>query len=77
MKKIKMFNGSELEVGEKIRFADLWQTEDGDVEELLESECVHVANGQYDEPIIADKIQKLAEDEENPVNTLVKITDIR
>lgn len=43
MKKIKMFNGSELEVGEKIRFADLWQTEDG----------------------------------ENPVNTLVKITDIR
>lgn len=31
MKKIKMFNGSELEVGEKIRFADLWQTEDGDV----------------------------------------------
>lgn len=76
MKKIKMFNGSELEVGEKIRFADLWQTEDGDVEELLGSECVHVANGQYDEPIIAD-FEIVAEDEENPVNTLVKITDIR
>lgn len=76
MKKIKMFNGSELEVGEKIRFADLWQTGDGDVEELLESECVHVANGQYDEPIIAD-FEIVAEDEENPVNTLVKITDIR
>mgnify|MGYP006909195906 CR=1 FL=1 len=76
MKKIKMFNGSELEVGEKIRFADLWQTEDGDVEELLVSECVHVANGQYDEPIIAD-FEIVAEDEENPVNTLVKITDIR
>ena len=76
MMKVKMFNRAELEVGEKIRFADLWQTEDGDVEELLESECVHVANGEYDEPIIAD-FEIVAKDEENPVNTLVKITDIR
>ena len=43
MMKVEMFNGAELEVGEEIRFADLWHTED----------------------------------EENPVNTLVKITDIR
>ena len=76
MMKVKMFNGAELEVGEEIRFADLWQTEDGDVEELLESECVHVANGEYDEPIIAD-FEIVAEDKENPVKTLVKITDIR
>lgn len=76
MMKVKMFNGAELEVGEEIRFADLWQTEDGDVEELLESECVHVANGEYNEPIIAD-FEIVAEDEENPVSTLVKITDIR
>lgn len=76
MMNVKMFNGAELEVGEEIRFADLWQTEDGDVEELLESECVHVANGEYDEPIIAD-FEIVAEDEENLVNTLVKITDIR
>lgn len=76
MMKVKMFNGAELEVGEEIRFADLWQTEDGDVEELLESECVHVANGEYGEPIIAD-FEIVAEDEENPVKTLVKITDIR
>lgn len=76
MMKVKMFNGAELEVGEEIRFADLWQTEDGDVEELLESECVHVANGEYDEPIIAD-FEIVAEDKENPVSTLVKITDIR
>ena len=76
MMKVKMFNGAELEVGEEIRFADLWQTEDGDVEELLESECIHVANGAYDEPIIAD-FEIVAEDEENPVRTLVKITDIR
>lgn len=76
MMKVKMFNGAELEVGAEIRFADLWQTEDGDVEELLESECVHVANGEYDEPIIAD-FEIVAEDEENPVRTLVKITDIR
>ena len=76
MMKVKMFNGAELEVGEELRFADLWQTEDGDVEELLESECIHVANGEYDEPIIAD-FEIVAEDEENPVRTLVKITDIR
>ena len=76
MMKVKMFNGAELEVGEEIRFADLWQTEDGDVEELLESECVHVANGEYDEPIIAD-FEIVAEEKENPVSTLVKITDIR
>ena len=76
MMKVKMFNGAELEVGEEIRFADLWQTEDGDVEELLESECVPVANGEYDEPIIAD-FEIVAEDKENPVSTLVKITDIR
>lgn len=76
MMKVKMFNGAELEVGEEIRFADLWQTEDGDVEELLESESVHVANGEYEEPIIAD-FEIVAEDEENPVRTLVKITDIR
>lgn len=76
MMKVEMFNGAELEVGEEIRFADLWQTEDGDVEELFESECVHVANGEYDEPIIAD-FEIVAEDEENLVNTLVKITDIR
>nr|DAH34762.1 MAG TPA: hypothetical protein [Bacteriophage sp.]DAV15990.1 MAG TPA: hypothetical protein [Caudoviricetes sp.] len=76
MMKVEMFNGAELEVGEEIRFADLWQTEDGDVVELLESECVHVANGEYDEPIIAD-FEIVAEDKENPVSTLVKITDIR
>ena len=74
MMKVEIFNGAELEVGEEIRFADLWQT--GDVEELLESECVHVANGEDDEPIIAD-FEIVAEDEENPVNTLVKITGIR
>ena len=73
MMKVEMFNGKELEVGEEIRFADLWQTEDGDVEELLESECVQVANGEYGEPIIADfEIVKA-----DAINTLVKITDIR
>ncbi len=76
MMKVEMFNGTELEIGEEIRFADLWQIEDGDVEELLESECVHVANDEDDEPIIAD-FEIVAADEENPVNTLVKITDIR
>lgn len=40
MKEYKMFNGKKLEVGEEIRFADLWQSDDGDEEELLDSGCV-------------------------------------
>ena len=36
MEKVKMFNGKMLEIGDKIYFADLWQSDDGDEEELLE-----------------------------------------
>ena len=54
MEKVKMFNGKMLEIGDKIYFADLWQSDDGDEEELLDSGCVWVANGESDEPIIAD-----------------------
>ena len=76
MKKVKMFNGKILEVGEKIYFADLWQSGDGDIEELLESGCVWVANGESDESIIAD-FQIIEADEQNLLRTLVKVTDIR
>lgn len=40
MEKVKMFNGKMLEIGDKIYFADLWQSDDGDEEELLDSGCV-------------------------------------
>lgn len=76
MENVKMFDGNTLEVGEEIRFADLWQSDDGDEEELLESGSCWVANYESNEPIIAD-FEILEKDEKNLVNTLVKVTDIR
>ena len=76
MKNVKMFDGNMLEVGEEIRFADLWQSDEGDEEELLESGCCWVGDDENDEPIIAD-FEILEKDEKNLVNTLVKVTDIR
>ena len=57
-------------------FIDLWQSDDGDEEELLDSGCVWVANGESDEPIIAD-FEIIKKDEENLKKSLVKVTDIR
>ena len=71
-----MFDGNMLEVGEKIRFADLWQSDDGDEKELLESGCCWVGDDENNMPIIAD-FEILEKDEENLVNSLVKVTDIR
>lgn len=76
MKEYKMFNGKTLEVGEEIRFADLWQSDDGDAEELLDSGCVWIANDENDAPVIAD-FEILEKDDEKLINTLVKVTDIR
>lgn len=76
MKNVKMFDGNMLEVGEKIRFADLWQSGEGDVKELLESGCCWVANDENDEPIIAD-FEIIEKDEEDCISTLVKVTEIR
>ena len=75
MKEFRMYNGNVLEVGEEIRFADLWQSDDGDKKELLESGCCWVGNDDG-MPIIAD-FEILRKDEEDLLNSLVKITDIR
>lgn len=45
MEKVKMFNGKMLEIGDKIYLADLWQSDDGDEEELLDSGCLFCACG--------------------------------
>lgn len=76
MKEFKMYNGNMLEVGEVHRFADLWQSDDGDEEELLESGCCWVGDDKDGMPIIAD-FEILRKDEEDLLNSLVKITDIR
>ena len=72
----KMFNGEILKVGDVIRFADLWQSDDGDEEELLDSGCVWIANDESDAPVIAD-FEILQKDKENLIDTLVKVTGIR
>lgn len=76
MKEFKMDNGNMLEVGEEIRFADLWQSETGDEGEILVSGCCWVGDDENNMPIIAD-FEILQKDEENLVRSLVKITDIR
>lgn len=76
MKEFRMYNGNTIKIGEEIRFADLWQSETGDEEELLESGCCWVGNDKDGMPIIAD-FEILRKDEENLINALVKITDIR
>lgn len=75
MKNCKMYNGNTIEIGEEIRFADLWQSETGDEEELLESGCCWVGDDDG-MPIIAE-FKILRKDEENLLNSLVKITNIR
>ena len=75
MMKFKMYNGETLAVGEEIRFADLWQSEDGDLGELLESGCCWVGNDKNDNPVNADfEIVDFCEEE--PVKSIVKIADI-
>jgi len=76
MKEFKMYNGNMLEVGEEIILADLWQSDEGDEKELLESGCCWVGDDENNMPIIAD-FEILEKDEENLVQSLVKITDIR
>jgi hypothetical protein len=74
-KECKMFNGKTLEVGEEIRFADLWQVDDGDEEELLDSGCVCVGNNEYGAPVIAG-FKIVDKDEENLINTVVKVVEL-
>lgn len=81
MKEIEMANGNILRVGDTICFADLWQSEQGDVRELLESGCCWVGVDEDDMPMIADfeLLDKISEEEEEEdlVRVYVRITDIR
>lgn len=76
MKRFKTYNGNTIEIGEELRFADLWQSETGDEEELLDSGCCWVGDDEDNMPIIAD-FEILRKDEEDLLNSLVKVTDIR
>jgi hypothetical protein len=76
MKEFKMYNGNTIEIGEELRFADLWQSETGDEEELLDSGCCWVGDDEDNMPIIAD-FEILRKGEDDLLNSLVKVTDIR
>lgn len=76
MEDFKMYDGNTIKIGEEIRFADLWQSDEGDEEELLNSGCCWVGDDEDGMPMIAD-FEILRKDKENLINSLVKITDIR
>lgn len=63
-------------MGEEIRLADLWQSDEGDEAEILDSGCCWVGDDENNMPIIAD-FEILQKDEEDLLNSLVKVTDIR
>lgn len=81
MKEIEMANGNILRVGDTICFADLWQSEQGDVRELLESGCCWVGADEEELPAVADfeLLDEISgeEEEEDLVRACVRITDIR
>lgn len=59
----------EIEVGQEYYFGQLWNGEDGDAEELLESGSLSPDG----ENVVAFEIQEGAE---NALETLVKVVDI-
>lgn len=59
----------EIEIGQKYYFGQLWDGENGDANELLESGAV----SPDEENVIAFEI---IENADNPLETLVKVTDI-
>lgn len=59
----------EIEVGQEYYFGQLWDGENGDAEELLESGAV----SPDEENVVAFKV---IEKSDNPLETLVKVTDI-
>lgn len=68
--------GEIIEVGETYRFAYLWSG-DGDEEEILESGAMSIGyDKELDEFIIAD-FEIIDKDEENPIDSIIKITDLR
>lgn len=61
--------GREIEIGQEYYFGQLWDGDDGDAEELLESGSVSLDN----ENMIAFEI---VEKEDDPLETVVKIIDL-
>ena len=59
----------EIEIGQKYYFGQLWDGENGDANELLESGAV----SPDEENVIAFEI---IENADNPLETLVKVADI-
>lgn len=59
----------EIEIGQEYYFGQLWDGDDGDAEELLESGSVSLDN----ENMIAFEI---VEKEDDPLETVVKIIDL-
>ena len=61
-------------IGNRYRFSELW-TGDGDGEELLDSGSIALWSDRLDEEIIIE-FSVIEKDENDILNTLVKVTDI-
>ena len=59
----------EIEIGQKYYFGQLWDGENGDANELLESGAV----SPDEESVITFEV---IENADNPIETLVRVTDI-
>lgn len=62
-------NEREIEIGQEYYFGQLWDGENGDAEELLESGAV----SPDEENVVAFEVVEKAM---NPLETLVKVTDV-
>ena len=71
MKTLSYVSGQkrEIEIGQEYYFGQLWDGENGDANELLESGTV----SPDEENVVAFEVVEKAQ---NPLETLVKVTDI-
>lgn len=75
MKNFKMYDDELLSVGDTIRFYDLWQSKDGNINDILESGCVWINDDKDDIPVIA-AFEIVESNQDDPVESIVKILDI-
>lgn len=77
MKTLSYIRGceAEIEVGEEYYFGQLWDGDDGDGEERLESGAIFIWDEQSEEEV-GVQFEITEADDEDPMEALVKVTSI-
>lgn len=73
MEYVKMLDGNIIAINDVVDFSYIKQTYADNIEEVLESGCVWVANNESDEPVIA--VFEIIERNRNPLKSIVKVTE--